>query len=82
MTIHCLIAALILGGGLPGTRLPPSSLRGSSAVSVSGSRRPRSGGSTRSAGLSGVREAIRLAGKHGRPVFLFTHDGHMNVGRC
>jgi len=30
----------------------------------------------------GVREAIRLAKAHGRPVFLFTHDGHMNVGRC
>ena len=28
----------------------------------------------------GVREAIRLAGRLGRPVFLFTHDGHMNVG--
>ena len=31
---------------------------------------------------AGIREAIRLAGRHGRPVFLFTHDGHMNVGRC
>ncbi len=30
----------------------------------------------------GVREAIGLAGRHARPVFLFTHDGHMNVGRC
>ena len=31
---------------------------------------------------SGVRDAIKIAGKHRRPVFLFTHDGHMNVGRC
>lgn len=31
---------------------------------------------------AGLREAIRLAGQLGRPVFLFTHDGHMNVGRC
>ena len=30
----------------------------------------------------GVGEVIRLAGRHRRPVFLFTHDGHMNVGRC
>ena len=30
----------------------------------------------------GIREAIRLARAQGRPVFLFTHDGHMNVGRC
>ncbi len=29
-----------------------------------------------------IREAIRLARRLGRPVFLFTHDGHMNVGRC
>jgi hypothetical protein len=29
-----------------------------------------------------IREARRLAREHGRPVFLFTHDGHMNVGRC
>src|SRR4051812_18318959 len=25
----------------------------------------------------GLRDAIRLAKAHGRPVFLFTHDGHM-----
>ncbi len=31
---------------------------------------------------SGVRDAIGIAGRHRRPVFLFTHDGHMNVGRC
>ena len=27
-------------------------------------------------------EARRLAREHHRPVFLFTHDGHMAVGRC
>ena len=27
-------------------------------------------------------EARRLARLHNRPVFLFTHDGHMAVGRC
>ncbi|MFO0965314.1 MAG: hypothetical protein U0793_06970 [Gemmataceae bacterium] len=26
--------------------------------------------------------ARRLAREHKRPVFLFTHDGHMAVGRC
>ncbi|HZT42958.1 MAG TPA: hypothetical protein VFA07_12390 [Chthonomonadaceae bacterium] len=30
----------------------------------------------------GLREALRLASRHQRPVFLFTHDGHLNVGRC
>jgi hypothetical protein len=29
-----------------------------------------------------IRQAERLAKKHGRPVFLFTHDGRMNIGRC
>jgi hypothetical protein len=29
-----------------------------------------------------IREAIRLGKAHRRPVFLFTHDGRMNTGRC
>jgi hypothetical protein len=29
-----------------------------------------------------IRAAIKLAGEHQRPVFLFTHDGRMNIGRC
>jgi hypothetical protein len=29
-----------------------------------------------------VREAERLAKASNRPVFLFTHDGRLNVGRC
>jgi hypothetical protein len=29
-----------------------------------------------------IREALRLANQHNRPVFLFTHDGRMNIGRC
>ena len=29
-----------------------------------------------------IREAERLAREHNRPVFLFTLDGKMNVGRC
>jgi len=29
-----------------------------------------------------IRHAEKLAQKHRRPVFLFTHDGRMNVGRC
>ena len=29
-----------------------------------------------------IRTAQRLAKKHGRPVFLFTHDGRMGIGRC
>jgi len=27
-------------------------------------------------------EAEELAKKHKRPIFLFTHDGKMQVGRC
>ncbi len=29
-----------------------------------------------------ILEARRLAKEHNRPIFLFTHDGHMAVGRC
>jgi hypothetical protein len=29
-----------------------------------------------------IRTALKLAREHNRPVFLFTHDGHMAVGRC
>jgi hypothetical protein len=29
-----------------------------------------------------VLEAQKLAKEHQRPVFLFTHDGRMNFGRC
>lgn len=29
-----------------------------------------------------IREAERLAKMSNRPVFLFTHDGHLAVGRC
>jgi len=29
-----------------------------------------------------LRAARRLAKEHNRPVFLFTHDGRLNVGRC
>jgi hypothetical protein len=29
-----------------------------------------------------IRHALQLAKEHRRPVFLFTHDGRMAVGRC
>jgi hypothetical protein len=32
--------------------------------------------------LTDIREAIRLAKQHQRPILLFTHDGHMAIGRC
>ena len=31
---------------------------------------------------SDIRLAERLAAENSRPVFLFTHDGHINTGRC
>lgn len=31
---------------------------------------------------SDIRDAKRLAREHQRPVFLFTHDGRINIGRC
>jgi hypothetical protein len=32
--------------------------------------------------VSGVRAAERLAREHGRPVFLFSNVGQMDIGRC
>ena len=32
--------------------------------------------------LTDIRSALALAKQHNRPVFLFTHDGHMGLGRC
>jgi hypothetical protein len=32
--------------------------------------------------VTDIRSALKLAREHHRPVFLFTHDGHMAVGRC
>lgn len=29
-----------------------------------------------------IRDAERIAAQNQRPVFLFTHDGRMNLGRC
>jgi hypothetical protein len=32
--------------------------------------------------LRDIRAALALGKESHRPVFLFTHDGHMAVGRC
>lgn len=29
-----------------------------------------------------IRDAVHLAKEHHRPVFLFTHTGRINTGRC
>lgn len=29
-----------------------------------------------------IRAGLQLAKEHHRPLFLFTHDGRMNLGRC
>ena len=29
-----------------------------------------------------IRDALRVSGESRRPVFLFTHDGRMGIGRC
>ena len=32
--------------------------------------------------LTDIRAGLELAKKHNRPLFLFTHDGRMAIGRC
>jgi hypothetical protein len=29
-----------------------------------------------------IRHALKIARAHQRPVFLFTHDGRLGIGRC
>ena len=81
MPIHLLIAALILGGGpwdeTPAEQFARVESRVRQWQPTAEERRFDEIG-----WASGVRDAIRIAGKSRRPVFLFTHDGHMNVGRC
>ena len=46
---------------------------------LSGSSEPQD---THQIGSPVWNDALRLAKKHGRAVFLFTHDGRMAIGRC
>jgi hypothetical protein len=32
--------------------------------------------------LTEIRAGLELAKRHNRPLFLFTHDGRMAIGRC
>lgn len=32
--------------------------------------------------VTNIRDAERLAAEHQRPLFYFTHDGRMAIGRC
>ncbi len=87
MIIHCLLASLLLGAPADG-----EASRGKETPAEQFARvesRVRQWQPTAEerrfdeiGWASGVCDAIGIAGRHGRPVFLFTHDGHMNVGRC
>ena len=87
MLNHHVIAALLLG--MPGVGADDSESEAPSAQFERVERRVRQWQPTAEerrfdeiGWASGLRDAIKLAGRHRRPVFLFTHDGHMNVGRC
>jgi len=87
MTIHCMIAAVFLG--MPGDGTDPSRAETPREPLGRVEARVRQWQPTAEerrfdeiGWASGLRDAIKLAKRHGRPVFLFTHDGHMNVGRC
>lgn len=87
MPVHHLIAALLLVA--PGTGAGTTEAETPAAQFERVERRVRQWQPTADerrfdeiGWAGGVGEAIRLAKTHGRPVFLFTHDGHMNVGRC
>lgn len=87
MTAYGIVAALLVGGAADGpTTRPPES---AAAQYARVERQVRAWQPTAAerrfdevGWVAGLRDAVRLAKRHGRPVFLFTHDGHMNVGRC
>jgi hypothetical protein len=87
MPTHFVIAALLLG--LPGDGAEPRKAETPREQFERVERRVRRWQPTAEerrfdeiGWAAGIRDAIRLASRHCRPVFLFTHDGHMNVGRC
>lgn len=87
MTTHCIIAALLLGAPGDGAASRVETTPAEQFARVEGRvlRWQPTAEERRFDEIgwaSGVRDAIGIAGKHRRPVFLFTHDGHMNVGRC
>ncbi len=87
MPVHHLIAALLLvafgdGAGTPEAEAPDAQFErvGRRVRQWQPTAEERRFDEIGWAG--GIREAIRLAGALGRPVFLFPDDGQMNVGRC
>jgi hypothetical protein len=32
--------------------------------------------------VPGIARAVALAEEHRRPIFFFTHDGRVSIGRC
>ncbi len=87
MTTHCLIAALLLGvpGGGEASHEDEAHTEQFARVESRVRRWQPTAEERRFDEIgwaNGLREAIGLARRYARPVFLFTHDGHMNVGRC
>jgi hypothetical protein len=76
---HTLAALILLSPAVPAGSLPPPEIEKRVALSAPapGERRLDEIG-----WATDIREALRLAKEHHRPVFLFTHDGRMAVGRC
>jgi len=70
---------LLLSAASGGAELSPAEIekRVSLSAPAAGERRMDEIGWARD-----IRDALRLAKEHHRPVFLFTHDGRMAAGRC
>ena len=90
MIRRALGAGLIVAAGLCGTEAPAADRPATTAADLSWvEQRVRDWQPTAEerrfdaiGWAPSLREARRLAREHNRPVFLFTHDGHMAIGRC
>jgi hypothetical protein len=78
-------AGLLLLPGLRADGPPPADDRVRAAVDERAAAwwpRPEEKQFDRIGWAADLRTARRLAAAHGRPVFLFTMDGRVNLGRC
>jgi hypothetical protein len=86
-TYLTLIATLAVSGVVVGAPTPAAPSSGDPSAWVDQkvadcSPKPEERRFDQTGWLTDIRSALELAKQHNRPVFLFTHDGRMGLGRC
>jgi hypothetical protein len=77
----CLLAVLALGGSVASSQVPEERDRIDKRIAeIQPTRKEKRFDEI--GWVKGLREAERLAKKSGRPVFLFSNVGDLDLGRC